>query len=266
MNSTELWGRFPLWWLRAIENAMAAMKAERERNSVSAYACVKVALVLSARADKASHEAWPAQERIAEDAALSLAQVRRALKVLEAAGTVCIRRRQRASAVYTVIFECANSDHSEHAPSIASGILDFAHSDHSKMALTAQSASLSDRKCTFDYALGERQTEQTKQITFNQKRSVRAVKGKIAIDPSDGLVEAMLPHTTDGSYRTAYQEAQQALRTLGPRAEGSLIQALADPRTHAARNPIGFAIAAVRDYGGVLDRRGSRFTPEAEAS
>ncbi len=73
-------------------------------------------------------------------------------------------------------------------------------------------------------------------------------------DPSDDLVEALRVYT-DQSFTAAREEGRKALRTLGKEREQKLIAALRHPKTRNADKPIGFAIAAVRDHGGVLDYR-----------
>lgn len=267
----RLWARVPLWWLPAIERHLAAMKTADVRNSVSAFSALRVAIVLSARAgDK--QDVWPSQRVIAEDAGLHIRHARRALALLEEVGIVTKRRRQRSSAVYTLCFEGTTCDLSSTAnavePPCEGAIPEGTTCDLSRAALSGQSAFLRGQIRTFERTHSGRQTENTKQITSNKKISVTsAARGKNGINPSDALIEALLPFT-DGSYIKADREARQALQTLGVYREKELIQALNAPRTLSAERPIAFAIAAVRNYGGVLStmngRHGHVLASEAE--
>ena len=244
MQFSNLWGRVPLWWLAVIDEQVVT--TEHERKPISPMAVLRVAIYLSARANgNDNHETWPAEKTIAEDTGLATRTVARALTVLQSAGILTKRRLRRDSNVYTVVFDRPNSGESTDA-------IDKPHEGRSRKSLIGQNASLIGQKCTLDRPHDGRQTDHTKQITWNKKRSVRRALRTESVTPSDALVEAVLPLTTDGSYKTAYRDAQQALKTLGTRREAAFIVALADPRTAAARNPMGFAIQAIRKHGRVL--------------
>lgn len=259
----EPWARVPLWWIAVIDEHLSAV--EDKRNSVSAFSMLRVALTLSARAG-GKQDVWPSQERIASEAGVKIRTVRRALTALEQAGIITKRRRQRESAIYTLILDRPTSgisnegvDGSTNGCAIASEPLERSHSGTSNTSFDRPKCNL-DRPHSdhLERPLYGRLTENTEQITLNNKRSVRGAMREKEVTPSDTLVEALLPYTSDGSYRTAYREAQQALKTLGPRMEGALITALTNPKTANARKPIGFAISAVQRHGGVLSAKAIR--------
>ena len=104
-RKSDQWARVPLWWPVAIEDAVIGTRRIGNRNAVSPYTVLRVAIAIAGHADFETGTAWPSQETIAKLAGVTDRQVRRVITLLKLAGIITAQHRGRESTLYHCAFD-----------------------------------------------------------------------------------------------------------------------------------------------------------------